>query len=88
MTISEFGSLGEFLGSVLTLATLAYLAVQIRQNTAQQKREELISIQPGQNSVVAALVCGSERGQGGQNHCRPATIDATGESQFASSPPP
>ncbi len=55
MTISELGSLGEFLGSILTLATLAYLAVQIRQNTAQQKREELISIQHGQNSVVARL---------------------------------
>jgi hypothetical protein len=32
-----------------------YLAAQIRQNTAQQKREELISIQHGQNAVVAQL---------------------------------
>ncbi len=55
MTISELGALGEFLGSILTLATLAYLAVQIRQNTAQQRREELISIQHGQNRVVAQL---------------------------------
>ncbi len=55
MTISELGSLGEFLGSILTLATLAYLAIQIRQNTVQQKREELMSIQHGQNSVVAQL---------------------------------
>ena len=47
MTIVELGALGEFLGSILTLATLAYLAVQIRQNTAQQKREELVSIQHG-----------------------------------------
>ena len=38
MTIVELGSLGEFLGSILTLVTLAYLAIQIRQNTAQQKR--------------------------------------------------
>lgn len=55
MTILELGALGEFVGSVLTLATLAYLAVQIRQNTAQQKREELVSIQHGQNSVLAQL---------------------------------
>ena len=55
MTIAELGALGEFLGSILTLATLAYLAVQIRQNTAQQKREELVSIQHGQNRVVAQL---------------------------------
>jgi len=38
VTIVELGSLGEFLGSILTLVTLAYLAIQIRQNTAQQKR--------------------------------------------------
>ncbi len=56
MTISELGALGEFLGSILTLATLAYLAIQIRQNTAQQKREVLISIQHGQNAVVAQLL--------------------------------
>ena len=72
MTISELGSLGEFLGSILTLATVAYLAIQIRQNTAQQKREELISIQHGQNSVIAQLqdplVRGAfVRGAAGQN---------------------
>ena len=55
MTITELGAVGEFLGSLLTLVTLAYLAVQIRQNTAQQKREELVSIQHGQNNVVAQL---------------------------------
>ncbi len=55
MTISELGALGEFIGSILTLVTLAYLAVQVRQNTAQQKREELISIQHGQNEVIAQL---------------------------------
>ncbi len=55
MTIAELGALGEFVGAILTLATLAYLAVGIRQNTAQQKREELISVQHGQNSVVAQL---------------------------------
>lgn len=55
MTIVELGALGEFVGSILTLATLAYLAIQIRQNTAQQKREELVSIQHGQNQVIGQL---------------------------------
>ncbi len=35
--------------------TLIYLATQIRQNTAQQQREELLSIQHGQNEVVRQL---------------------------------
>ena len=55
MTIMELGALGEFIGSILTIATLIYLATQVRQNTAQQKREELVSVQHGQNSVVAQL---------------------------------
>jgi hypothetical protein len=56
MTIAELGALGEFLGSIVTFATLVYLAIQIRVNTAQQKREELVSVQHGQNSVVAQLL--------------------------------
>lgn len=72
MTLSELGALGEFVGAVLTLATLAYLAIQIRQNTAQQRREEVSSIQQGQNSVVAQLrdprVMGAfARGAAGKN---------------------
>ncbi len=55
MSIMELGALGEFVGSILTLATLIYLATQIRQNTSQQKREELVSIQQGQNAVVSQL---------------------------------
>ena len=33
MTIQELGSLGEFLGSIVVLVTLGYLAFQTRQNT-------------------------------------------------------
>jgi len=55
LTIAELGALGEFIGSILTLITLVYVAMQIRQNTAQQRREELVSIQHGQNSVVRQL---------------------------------
>ncbi len=34
MTIEDLGALGELLGSVAVLATLIYLALQTRQNTA------------------------------------------------------
>ncbi len=33
MSIMELGALGEFLGSIGVIATLIYLAIQIRQNT-------------------------------------------------------
>ena len=35
MTIQDLGSLGEFIAAIATVATLGYLAVQIRQNTKQ-----------------------------------------------------
>ena len=56
MTLGELGAIGEFFGSILTLVTLVYLATQIRQNTAQQKREELLSIQHGQNQVLSQMM--------------------------------
>lgn len=39
MTVSELGSLGEFVASIATVITLIYLAVQIRDNSRSQKRE-------------------------------------------------
>jgi hypothetical protein len=33
MTITELGALGEFVGAIGVIATLVYLAVQVRQNT-------------------------------------------------------
>jgi hypothetical protein len=56
MTIADLGALGEFISSLAVILTLAYLALQIRQNTAQQRREETLSIQHGQNSVIAQLM--------------------------------
>lgn len=38
MTISELGSLGEFVGAIGVVITLIYLAFQIRQNTDQLKQ--------------------------------------------------
>jgi hypothetical protein len=55
MTVVELGALGEFFGSIVVVVTLVYLAIQVRQNTAQQKREETVSIQRGQNAVVSQL---------------------------------
>ncbi len=34
MTIEQLGSLGEFVAAIATIATLIYLAVQVRRNTA------------------------------------------------------
>ena len=33
MTIAELGAIGEFVGSIVVLITLIYLAIQVRQNT-------------------------------------------------------
>tara|TARA_B100000700_G_scaffold66438_1_gene73279 strand:+ start:1742 stop:2263 length:522 start_codon:yes stop_codon:yes gene_type:complete len=37
MTISELGSVGELIGAIATVATLMYLALQIRANTLSAK---------------------------------------------------
>ena len=56
MTISEWGAVAELISSVAVIASLIYLALEIRQNTAQQKREETVSIQHGQNSVIQSMM--------------------------------
>jgi hypothetical protein len=55
MNWDAVGAVGELLGALVVVVTLGYLAIQIRQNTAQQKREETVSIQRGQNEVIAQL---------------------------------
>lgn len=35
MTLQDIGSIGELVGAIATLATLVYLAVQVRQNSKQ-----------------------------------------------------
>ena len=39
MTLSELGAIGEFVGSILTIVTLVYLAVQVRQNTRHTRAQ-------------------------------------------------
>ena len=55
MTVIELGALGEFFGSIVIIVTLIYLAIQVRQNTTRQKREETVSIQQGQNMVISQM---------------------------------
>ena len=52
MTISELGSVGELIGAMATVATLLYLAFQIRANTQAAK---YTSIKDIINSVVGWL---------------------------------
>lgn len=44
MTISELGALGEFVGAIAVVATLAYLAVQIRQNTHAMEESRRLAL--------------------------------------------
>ena len=55
MNIMELGALGEFVGSIGVIATLIYLAMQIRQNTLQQKQNELYSRAAAVNASATAL---------------------------------
>jgi hypothetical protein len=51
ITIQDLGSLGELIAAIATVATLIYLAVQLRQNTRAQRSSTFqeISAQMGQN---------------------------------------
>jgi len=82
LELNVLGNLGDFISGIAVVVTLIYLAIQIRRNTAQQKREELLSIQNGQNNVIAQLldprIRGAfVRGSAGQN----PTIEDLGTAQ-------
>jgi hypothetical protein len=47
MTIQDWGSMGELIGAIATIATLAYLAIQIRINTRIAKTSALQSMLAG-----------------------------------------
>ena len=44
MTIMELGALGEFVGAIAVVATLAYLAIQIRQNTHTMEESRRLAL--------------------------------------------
>ena len=51
MTIQDWGSIGEILGAIATIATLIYLATQIRQNTKQLEAGASITLVENTNSA-------------------------------------
>jgi len=55
MTISELGSIGEFVGAIGVVVTLIYLAFQIRQNTTQLKQNASMAKAAAVNNSNIAL---------------------------------
>lgn len=55
MTIQDWGSVGELLAAVATVATLGYLAVQVRQNTQSTRAENYAVVLDRISSTQAAL---------------------------------
>ena len=55
MTIQELGSIGELVGAIATVATLIYLAVQIRQNSAVMERTVASAMRESTNEVTRIL---------------------------------
>ena len=55
MTIQDWGSVGEILGAVATIATLIYLAMQIRQNTQALQAASIDSTIRAANDIRAHL---------------------------------
>ena len=58
MNWEAIGAIGEILGAVTVLGTLAYLAVQIRQNTAQTKLDSIQAINASNDSAFDPIYLG------------------------------
>jgi hypothetical protein len=58
LTLSDLGNLGEFLGGIGVIVTLAYLAIQIRRNTQEVRSASLDAVAAShfefQRSVMAS----------------------------------
>ncbi len=55
MNWEALGAIGEIVGAMGVIATLIYLAIQIRQNTQQQKKYELASQADAVNASAEAV---------------------------------
>jgi hypothetical protein len=55
VTIQELGSIGEFVAALATIATIAYLAVQVRQNTRALRSSTFQDLSGGMNKVSEAI---------------------------------
>ena len=63
MTIQDLGSLGELIAAIATLATLIYLALQIRRNTAATRAEARRSMDSDSNETIRRVACDPEIAQ-------------------------
>jgi hypothetical protein len=55
VTIQDLGSLGELIAAIATVATLIYLAVQIRQNTSTVRSSSAAADTQNQNALLLLL---------------------------------
>ena len=60
MTLQDFGSIGSFVAAVATLATLIYLAIQIRQNSEAVKSAAAQSVLDATNRLLSRFVQASD----------------------------
>ena len=60
MTIQDYGSIGEIVGAIATVATLLYLAVQIRQNGKLVAASVADASRDAQNEVPRILAASDE----------------------------
>jgi hypothetical protein len=51
-TVADLGSIGEFVGAIATIATLAYLAVQIRHNSRVVKAQTRANIGTATSDII------------------------------------
>jgi hypothetical protein len=64
-TVQDLGALGEFIGAIAVVATLAYLAVQVRRTRAEMRRalsqgrldsnRELVALELDEPNLAAVL---------------------------------
>ena len=55
MSLQDWGSLGELIGAVATVLTLAYLAVQVRQNSLQMREATRVANTRAMDNTVEAF---------------------------------
>lgn len=55
MSLQDWGSLGEVIGAIATILTLAYLAIQIRQNSLQMREATRVGKTRAMDSTVEAF---------------------------------
>ena len=58
MTLSDLGNIGEFVGALAVLVTLAYLALQIRQSSATTRAQIRQSLADSQIQYLNARATG------------------------------